>query len=131
MFDSKTYLYKMLNMDHRTLDKYLANGKPFLNRFIFSLVAITKYSVDALLTVNDLQLIFSQERDIRNRSLQVSSKSVLAENIKNINLTCKYSSLNACATALKADRATLRMYLQGKSTKIYFRGQWKLSYVNN
>ena len=31
MFDSKPYLYNMLNMDHRTLDKYLANGKPFLN----------------------------------------------------------------------------------------------------
>jgi len=35
MFDSKTYLYKILNMVHRTLDKYLANGKPFLNRIIF------------------------------------------------------------------------------------------------
>jgi hypothetical protein len=122
-------------MDHRTLDKYLANGKPFLNRFIFSLTAITNYSVDALLTVDDLQLLFSQERDNRDlylyRSLQESSKSVLAENIKNIKLSCKYPSLNACASALKADRATLRLYLQGKSTKNYFRGQWKLSYVNN
>jgi hypothetical protein len=118
-------------MDHRTLDKYLANGKPFLNRFIFSLTAITNYSVDALLTVNDLQLLFSQERAIRNRSLQDSNNSILAENIKNIKLTCKYPSLNACASALKADRATLRLYLQGKSTKNYFRGQWKLSYVNN
>lgn len=58
MFDSKPYLYNMLNMDHRTLDKYLANGKPFLNWFIFSFVPITNYSVDALLTVIDLQLLF-------------------------------------------------------------------------
>lgn len=127
MFDSKTYLYKVLNMDHRTLDKYLANGKPFLNRFIFSLTAITNYNVNALLTVNDLQLLFSQERAVpfggRDRSLQKSSKSVLAENIKNYKLTCKYSSLNACASALKADRATLRLYLQNKSTKNYFRDQ--------
>jgi len=86
MFDSKTYLYKMLNMDHRTLDKYLANGKPFLNRFIFSLTAITNCSVNALLTVIDLQLLFSQERINRVRSLQSlqdRSNSVLTENVIN------------------------------------------------
>lgn len=123
MFDSKTYLYKMLNMDHRTLDKYIANGKPFLNRFIFSLTAITNFSVNALLTVIDLQLLFSQERANRDRSLQYRSNSILAENVINPKLSGKYSSLNACAAALKADRATLRLYLQGKSTKTYFRGQ--------
>lgn len=113
----------MLNMDHRTLDKYLANGKPFLNRFVFSLTAITNCSVDTILTVKDLQLLFSQERAIRDRSLQDRSNPVLAENIKNSKLTGEYPSLNACASALKADRATLRLYLQGKSTKTYFRGQ--------
>jgi hypothetical protein len=130
MFDSKTYLYKMLNMDHRTLDKYLASGKPFLNRFIFSLTAITNFSVDALLTINDLQLLFSQERANKNSSINDRSNSILAENIKNSKLSVKFSSLNACASALKADRATLRLYLQGKSNKIYFRGQWKLSYIS-
>lgn len=110
-------------MDHRTLDKYLANGKPFLNRFIFSLTAITNCSVNALLTVIDLQLLFSQERANRVRSLQDRSNSVLAENVINPKLSDKYPSLNACAAALKADRATLRLYLQGKSTKTYFRGQ--------
>ena len=45
MFDSKTFLYKMLNMDHRTLDKYLSNSesiKPFLNRFIFFFNGLSK-----------------------------------------------------------------------------------------
>jgi hypothetical protein len=73
-------------MDHRTLDKYLANGKPFLNRFIFSLTAITNCSVNALLTVIDLQLLFSQERINRVRSLQSlqdRSNSVLTENVIN------------------------------------------------
>lgn len=132
MFDSKTYLYKMLNMDHRTLDKYLANGRqgqPFLNRFVFSLTAITNFSVDALLTIEDLQLLFSTERANRDSSINDRSHSILAENIKNPKLSAKFSSLNACAKALKADRATLRLYLQGKSNKTYFRGQWKLSYV--
>lgn len=123
MFDSKTYLYKMLNMDHRTLDKYLASGKPFLNRFVFSLTAITKFSVDALLTIEDLQLLFSQERANRNSSKNARSQSILTENIKNPKLSAKFSSLNACAKALKADRATLRLYLRGKSKKSYFRGQ--------
>lgn len=130
MFDSKTYLYKMLNMDHRTLDKYLASGKPFLSRFIFSLTAITNFSVDALLTIEDLQLLFSQERANRNSSINDRSYSILAENINNPKLSAKFASLNTCAKALKADRATLRLYLQGKSNKSYFRGQWKLSYVS-
>jgi hypothetical protein len=132
MFDSKTYLYKMLNMDHRTLDKYLANGiqgQPFLNRFVFSLTAITNFSVDALLTIEDLQLLFSTERANRDSSINDRSHLILAENIKNPKLSAKFSSLNACAKALKADRGTLRLYLQGKSNKTYFRGQWKLSYV--
>jgi hypothetical protein len=129
MFDSKTYLYKMLNMDHRTLDKYLASGKPFLNRFVFSLTAITDFSVDALLTIDDLQLLFSTERARKDSSINDKSHSILAENIKNPKLSAKFSSLNACAKGLKADRATLRLYLQSKSNKTYFRGQWKLSYV--
>jgi hypothetical protein len=129
MFDSKTYLYKMLNMDHRTLDKYLANGKPFLNRFVFSLTAITNLSVDALLTIDDLQLLFSTERASKDSSINDNSHSILAENIKNPKLSAKFSSLNACAKGLKADRGTLRLYLQSKSNKPYFRGQWELSYV--
>lgn len=129
MFDSKTYLYKTLNMDHRTLDKYLANGLPFLNRFVFSLSAKTNFSVDALLTIDNLQLLFSTERANRDSSINDKSHSVLAENIKNPKLSAKFSSLNACANALKADRATLRKYLQGKSNKTYYRDQWKLSYV--
>lgn len=131
MFESKTYLYKKLNMDHRTLDKYLASGKPFLNRFIFSLTAITYFSVDALLTIDELQLVFSQERANMKSSINDRSHSILAENIKNHKLSAKFSSLNACAIALKADRTTLRKYLQGKSNKTYFRGQWKLSNVSN
>lgn len=50
-------------------------------------------------------------------------QGLLAENIKNHKLSSKFSSLNACAKALKADRATLRLYLQNKSKKTYFRDQ--------
>ena len=143
MFDSKTYLYKMLKMDHRTLDKYLTSGstqhwlvQPFLNRFVFSLTALTNFSVDALMTIDDLQLLFSTQRANRNYSINDRSKPILAENIKNPKLSAKFPSLNACAKDLKADRGTLRLYLLpaeadakgGHSNKTYFRGQWKLSY---
>jgi hypothetical protein len=62
MFDSKTYLYKSLHLDHRTLDKYLKKGEPYLSRFIFTLNPLqgglsSKMSVDALLTIEDLQIL--------------------------------------------------------------------------
>lgn len=129
MFDSKTYLYKMLSMDHRKLDKYLASGKPFLNRFVFSLAAITKFSVDALLTIEDLQLLFIQERANRDSSSNSRDRSVQAENIKNHKLSAKFSSINARAAALKADPGTIQLYLSGRSKKSNYRGQWKFSYL--
>jgi len=73
--------------------------------------------------MDDLQLLFLQERANKDSSNNLRSHSVLAENIKNPKLSCKFPSLNACAKALKADRATLRLYLQDKSNKTYFRGQ--------
>ena len=69
-----------------------------------------------------MQLLFSQERANRYHSFKDRSYSVLAENVQNPKVSGKYSSLNACAAALKADCTTLRLYLQGKSTKTYFRG---------
>ena len=141
MFDSKTFLYKMLNMDHRTLNKYLdhqentdvvgglSHSTPFLNRFIFSLTALPNFNVDALLTLEDLILLLRIERTNKDSSINLKSKAVLAENIINPKISTKYSSVNACAKGLKADRGTLRLYLQGKSNKPYFRNQWKLCYV--
>jgi hypothetical protein len=58
--------------------------------------------------------------------LQDRSNSVLAENVINPKLSGKYSFLNACAAALKADRTILRLYLEGHSTKTYLRVQLKL-----
>ena len=119
-------------MDHRTLDKYLSNSesiKPFLNRFIFSLTALVNYNVDQILTLEDLKLLFLQERKNKDNTINLNSKAILAENIKNPKLKYNFSSLNACAKGLKADRGTLGLYLQGKSNKPYFRDQWKLSYI--
>lgn len=86
----------------------------FFNRFVFSLAAITKFSVDALLTIEDLQLLFFQERANRNSSINSRNRSVQAENIKNPKLSAKFSSIKACAAALKADRGTIRSYLSGR-----------------
>lgn len=129
MFDSKNYLYNMLNIDHRTLSKYLNNGLPFLSRFIFTLTPISNMSVEGLITLEDLKLIFNQERSIIKHSIQPKSTPILAENIKYKNLTKSYPSLSACCADLKADRSTVRSYLQGKSSKIYFREQWNFTYI--
>lgn len=80
--------------------------------------AITNFSVDALLTIEDLQLIFLQERTNRDSSITPRSRSVLAENIHNPKLSAKFSSINPCAAALKADRGTIRSDLSGSSKNL-------------
>jgi hypothetical protein len=129
MFDSKTYLYKSLHLDHRTLDKYLKNGNPYLSRFIFTLNPMqndlsAKMSVDALLTLEDLQILWKEVRQKTHLAeLQSKSKRIIAVNIKNPNLTTQYVSVNACAAGLKGDRQTITKYLQDRSNKTYYRGQ--------
>lgn len=135
MFDSKTYLYKSLHLDHRTLDKYLKNGQPYLSRFVFTLNPLQnnlsdKMSVDALLAIEDLQILWREVRqEYHSAELQSKSNRILAENIKNPNLTVQYVSLNACAADLKGDRQTIRKYLKDPSKKTYYRGQWKFNFI--
>ena len=138
MFDSKTFLYNSVKIDHRTLEKYLKNKKPSLFRFIFSLTPIDTMSVDGLLDLSDIKLLIEQVRkDIKNGELQIKkSKKILAENIKNPKLTTSYDSINACAKYLKGDRYTIRKYLEAhrdadsssatcgtESKKFYYRKQ--------
>ena len=82
-------------------------------------------SVDGLLDLKDLKLLIEQVRkDIKNGELQIKkSKKILAENVKNPKLTTRYESINACAKDLKGDKYTIRKYLNGQSSKFYYRGQ--------
>lgn len=129
MFDSKTYLYKSLHLDHRTLDKYLKNGKPYLSRFVFTLNPLQDklseiMSVEALFTIEDLQILWKQVRhEFNSAKMQSKSCPILASNIKNPNLTTQYPSLNACAAGLKGDRQTIRKHLNNLSKNSYYRGQ--------
>lgn len=123
MFNSKNHLYSTLKMDYRTLDKLLINKNSFLSRFVFSLLPLPDMNVDGLKTISDLQLIFNYERSLKDSSKQLNSKAISAVNIKNPLLNSDYSSINACCKALKADRATIRNYLNLNSSKEYFRGQ--------
>ena len=133
IFDSKTYLYRSLHIDHRTLDKYIKNNKPFLSRFIFTLNPIISMSVEGIINISDIKLLFEQIRkDFNNGEFQFKNrKKILAENIVNSNLTKNYISINACVKDLKGDRSTIRKYLENKNNKPYYRGQWKLSYIKN
>ena len=62
MFNSKTHLYKELNMDHRTLDKLLDSGLPYLSRFTFSLIPKENMSVESIMSLLDFKLNYNQEK---------------------------------------------------------------------
>jgi hypothetical protein len=123
MFNSKTHLYKELNMDHITLDKLLDSGLPYLSRFTFSLIPKENMSVESIMSLLDFKLNYNQEKSLVDRSLQIRSIPIFAKNILDENLSEKYTSLNSCCIALKADRVTVRDYLLGKKGCKYFRKQ--------
>lgn len=123
MFNSKTHLYKELNMDHRTLDKLLDSGLPYLSRFTFSLIPKENMSVESIMSLLDFKLNYNQEKSLVDRLLQIRSIPIFAQNILDENLSAKYTSFNSCCISLKADRATVRDYLLGKKGGKYFRKQ--------
>ena len=101
-------------MDHRTLDKLLDSGLPYLSRFTFSLIPKENMSVESIMSLLDFKLNYNQEQNLVDRSLQIRSIPIYAQNILDENLSAKYTSFNSCCIALKADRATVRDYLLGK-----------------
>ena len=123
MFNSKTSLYNSIKVDHRTVDKILLDSKTntYLQRFTFSLTPMPDMSVDAILTLEDLQLLIQSVRQDITRNTD-KMKPIYAENIKDPALSNTFVSLTAFANKVKGDRATIRSYLNGKSNKPYFRG---------
>jgi hypothetical protein len=131
MFDSKTHLFESMRMDHRALEGLLntENPKPYLNRYLFSLTTHPELSVDDMMSLDNFLLELEETRRNYERNSD-KMKPVYAENVKDSNLSKYYPSLTACVTALKADRKTVRDYLNGVGAKSLFRGQWKFTWVD-
>lgn len=138
IFESKTQMYNIINIHHKTLDVCLSLGleKLYLNSFFISLDIIFEATTDAFnLKPNRFILSDKEIKDLVETkrksyiSLQPKAKRIKAINILDDKLTREFNSLNELALDLKGDRQTIRYYLnlnQSKSNndKLY-RKRWK------
>jgi GIY-YIG catalytic domain/Cytochrome C and Quinol oxidase polypeptide I/NUMOD1 domain len=132
IFDSKTLIYKYVNIDHRTLTECLDLGKKYLNFFYFSLEPIEENSNNNnIITLDELKNIITEKRAIHNKICR--GKAVLAEYMDSTNpfsnKKLEFLSIGDLVKYLKGDSYTIRKYLNKDNTN-YYRGKWKLSYIN-
>src|SRR5271169_4734436 len=115
-FQSKQFAYDNIHINHTTLNNCLDNGILYLNRFMFSVEPITEFPFESLVSLNDLiNLIY--EVQLKRREIQIRSKKIYAENIKQPNLSKIFNSINSFAKAVKGDRGTIRSYLNDTKKK--------------
>lgn len=115
--DSKQWLINV-GIYHSTINNCLVNGYLYLNRFLFSLDLISEFPFESLINQEELISLIEKVK-IQYKPNQPKSKSVLAENKVNPNLTCTFSSLGELSRHLKGDRGTIRNYLLGRSKGLY------------
>src|SRR5271169_941754 len=115
-FQSKQSAYDNIHINHTTLNNCLDNGILYLDRFMFSVEPITEFPFESLVSLNDLiNLIY--EVQLKRREIQIRSKKIYAENIKQPNLSKIFNSINSFAKAVKGDRGTIRSYLNDTKKK--------------
>ena len=96
IFDSKQFAYNNININHRTLNDCLYNGKLYLNRFLFSIVSISEFNYKALIELEKLKkLIWKVRSEYKN--IQIKSKRIYGENINNLKLNKQFNSINEFA----------------------------------
>lgn len=127
MYDTKTnsLIYEFLSktqaqvengLHHKTLHKCLRAGFLYLDRFRLSLDPLPEYSLETLLTKEDLNILLDEVRETF-KPKQAKAKPLLAENVLHPHLTKTYDGINSFATAIDGDRSTIRNYLNGKLPK--------------
>jgi hypothetical protein len=129
IFDSKQYAYNNINIDHRTLDECLYEGKLYLDRFLFTLEPLLEFSFESLLNLEELQNLIIEQR-YKFKIKQPASKIISVENKYNPLLNKQFNSISEFANSVKGDRSTIRDYVNGKKTGLY-RGQWKITLIKN
>ena len=121
IFDSKQYAYNNINIDHRTLDDCLYNGKSYLNRFLFTLEPLLEFSFESMISIEELKILIKEQR-YKFKLKQPASKIIYVENKSNSLLNKHFDSISEFARTVKGDRGTIRDYVNGKRTGLY-RGQ--------
>jgi hypothetical protein len=121
IFDSKQYAYNNINIDHRTLDECLYEGKLYLDRFLFTLEPLLEFSFESLINLEELQNLIIEQR-YKFKIKQPASKIINVENKYNPLLNKQFNSISEFAKSVKGDRSTIRDYVNGKKLGLY-RGQ--------
>ena len=86
---------------------------------------VLEFPYESVLAENDLISLIEEVRSQYTPN-QPKSKSILAENVVNPELTRTFTSIGQLARHLKGDRGTIRDYILGRSTGLY-RKQWKFT----
>jgi hypothetical protein len=116
--ESKQWLYDNIHVHHTTLDKCILDGKPYLNRFFFSLDIISELPYESILTLEKLILLIESVKSLYKPN-HPQSKTIFAANMLNCKLNSTFSSVGQLAKYLKGDRGTIRNYISGKSKGLY------------
>lgn len=128
VFESKTHMYNSINIHHKTLNDCIDSGQLYLDTFFLSLDQIEESTKTNLLTLDKIQALVSEKREIYQVK-HPASKAILAEFKDDSRLNREFSSLNSLAKELKGDRQVIREYLNGNKSG-YYRGKWKFTYLN-
>jgi hypothetical protein len=126
-FESKQYAMSQLHIHHNTLDKSLADGSLYLDRFILSPVALDKYPLDCLMQLEDLVKLFDEVR-LGYTVQQPASKAFHAENVLSPELSGDFTSINEFVRTHGGARNSIRNYLNGsKPAGSLFKKEWKFT----
>ena len=125
IFESKQYMYDMINIHHKTLNDCLYLGSLYLDHFFLSLDLLEIISVK-LLSLDEIRALVINKRNVHINK-HPAAKIILAEFKDDETKNLKFDSLNSLAKHLKGDRGVIRSYLKGNKSG-YYRGKWKFTY---
>ena len=115
-FQSKQDAYDNIHIDHSTLNNCLNYSILYLDRFMFSIEIINEFPFESFMSLENLRNLI-REKQIEKREIQIKSKKIYAENIKQPSLSKVFNSINSFAKAVKGDRGTIRTYINDSKKK--------------
>lgn len=118
-FYSKEHV-RDFGIDPKTVNTCLANNSLYLGRFLFMVELMVETKVDNLISADILIKLLSACRVEHNQN-QATNKPFIATNLHDSSKTAFFSSIAAFTAMHGGDRATVRAYLTGTSTKFVYK----------